>query len=268
MVYTKNTWRTNDIITADKLNNMENGIVNQNTKQSTFTDFADVASHMDKYAGTWHITEGIPITNGPKSKMDWSIVRVIMGNGSQTGIIITSNYKENIIYYTSVNRGSIQGWNNLAKDSDVVHKTGNETVAGNKSLTGNNSFFGNTLLTDTTVSGSLSVTGSLPHKSFSKTFLGTNFDFNFVKQGQLIFMTCHATSKTTIDSGTFRPLFTSVYPSGWEPAYGTQGGIVVSDSNTIFPIFINIDDVGIRGISIPSGTNQLSINVFYVGKTG
>lgn len=282
-----------------------NGVFN--TRLATFTDLAVVAKNMTAYAGVWYVVnqsianspmsgwytitvipttdpgagfikvvstaywQGVYITNvGSGTLGAW--VR-LAENGSvihNTGNETADGTKTFIKQITASGgiKGDLIGNATTANDPNAVHKTGNETVAGNKSLTGNNSFFGNTSLTDTTVSGLLSVTGSLPQQSFSKTFLGTNFNFNFVKQGQLIFMSCYATSKTTINSGTFTSLFTSIYPSGWEPAYNQQGGIVLSDSTTSFPIFINTGDISIRGNSIPSGTANLTINVFYIGKVG
>lgn len=105
-----------------------------NTREATFTDFNDVARNMFKYSGNWHITYGPTIVNGPKSNMDWTVVSVIMGNGSKTGLIITSSYTENIIYYTSVNGGTIQGWKKLSDDSKLVHNTGSENVSGAKNF--------------------------------------------------------------------------------------------------------------------------------------
>lgn len=248
MVYTKNTWNTGDIITADKLNNMENGIEHQNTKQATFTDFADVASHMDKYAGNWHITEGIPITNGPKSKMDWSIVSVTMGNGSQTGIIITSNYKENIIYYTSVNRGSIQGWNKLAKDSEVVHKTGDEIISGNKSFTGNVSIAGSVMNYATIPSVSITgyVSGSLKVSKQSGIVSITSMDLVLSKGATL-----------TLPAGYYPRSQLQAPITGQNSTGTTAGGYMT----------IGVDgSVTFNSMGFASGSATAYVNVHYISQ--
>ncbi|MCT3075353.1 hypothetical protein EFN49_06575 [Leuconostoc citreum] len=110
-----------------------------NTRLATFNDFVQVANDLFAYAGNWNINEGTK-ANGPKSDMSWSVVSVIVGNSRGTGLIITSTYRENVIYYTSVNGGTIQGWKKLSEDGKVVHNTGNETVAGDKTFTGKNTF--------------------------------------------------------------------------------------------------------------------------------
>lgn len=104
-----------------------------NTRTATFKDFEQVANDMTGYAGNWSILYGA-MANGPKSNMDWTVVSVIAGNGPQTGLIITSSYLENVIYYTSVNGGKIQGWNKLSKDSAVLHNTSNESADGIKTF--------------------------------------------------------------------------------------------------------------------------------------
>lgn len=229
-------------------------------KDVNFTDLAVVAKNMIAYAGVWYVANQ-SIANSPIS--GWYTIEVIPTTDAGAGAIkvVSTAYWQGA-YITNVGSGTLGAWVRLAEDGNVVHNSGNETIVGDKTFTGNTS------LSTASVSGTFSVAGSLPQQSFSKTFLGANFNFNFVKQGQIIFMSCYATSKTTTASGTFTSLFSSIYPSGWEPAYNQQGGIVLSDSTTIFPIFINTGDISIRGNAIPSGTANLTINIFYVSKAG
>ncbi|WP_259716422.1 pyocin knob domain-containing protein [Weissella confusa] len=104
-----------------------------NTRAANFTDFAQVARDMYSYSGNWFIQDRA-VTNGPKSDMRWSIVSVIEGVWEKAGLIITTTYSENTIYYTTVDNGTIQGWRKLSDDSKVVHNVGNENVSGAKNF--------------------------------------------------------------------------------------------------------------------------------------
>lgn len=148
MVYTKNTWKTDDIITADKLNNLESGLDNTNPRQATFTDFADVAKDMNKYAGNWYVTGSTKIANDPVSStggLNWYQVIVtpsFPGNNGNIQIEVVNGNTFN----TGVSSGALSGWNLIPKDSAVVHNTGTETVAGNKTFSGSTNFTGQTTL--------------------------------------------------------------------------------------------------------------------------
>lgn len=188
MVYTKNTWRTNDIITADKLNNMENGIDFQNTKEVTFTDFATAASDMAKYAGSW-FSDGKNILNSPIAGVLYGVIEVSPAYGSRTGTIRYSDIPEwrNGFYQTAVDNGKVVGWHKIADDSNVVHKIGDETLSGNKSFTGNVSIAGSVMNYATIPSLSITgyVSGSLKVSKQSGIVSITSMDLVLTKGATL-----------------------------------------------------------------------------------
>lgn len=135
LLTSNNTWSGNNIFTQPI-----NGALN--TRQATFTDFADVAKHMDQYIGNWIVSNKI-ILNGPTSEL-YFMVYVVKGSyfNDNGYIIVTPFGKIAKQYITIINGGSISGWQLIANDNDVLHKTGNETIAGNKTFTGANTFSG------------------------------------------------------------------------------------------------------------------------------
>lgn len=104
-------------------------------------DFNYLATHMKTYQGTWW-TGTEEILNGPASGWTWAIVEVVPGNAETTGQIRTMRLGLGDAYSANVNGGTLQKWNLLTNDSNVVHKTGTETVAGDKTFTGNINFSG------------------------------------------------------------------------------------------------------------------------------
>lgn len=106
------------------------------TRLATFTDFATVAANMTMYAGNWYVDDK-PIANYFNPLGAWYLVEVIPGNGDKTGVIrtVTTNSSQ-IIYYAAVNNGVLGPWKKLTDDANLVHNTGNETVAGDKNFTG------------------------------------------------------------------------------------------------------------------------------------
>lgn len=162
MSYTKNIWKTDDIITADKLNNMEDGILGQYSKPATFTDFNTVASGMTTYQGVWHVG-GTGVANGPNGTTTWSIVEVISANDTGTGLVRVTPFSSSIVYVSSVTFGYIVGWVKISNDTDFVKLTGDQTISGNKSFTGNVSIAGSVMNYATIPSISITgyVSGSL-----------------------------------------------------------------------------------------------------------
>ncbi len=110
-----------------------------NTRQATFTDFADVANNMVKYAGIWSIFRG-NINNGPipNTQLYYGTVLVVprpVGVGAGGGgSIYTTLYNLNKTYIVSVDNGALKNWTLLPDDSDLVHNTGSENISGAKNF--------------------------------------------------------------------------------------------------------------------------------------
>lgn len=86
---------------------------------------------------------------------------------------------------------------NIALDEDVVHKTGNETIAGNKAFGNNITVTGTTTLNNAlTVNGNTTISGT------------TNFGSNVKVSGRLIFPNDAIYTNTYIE---FRPPTTATY---------------------------------------------------------
>lgn len=107
--------------------------LNQGVRTATFTDFSDVANNMKKYQGTWTATSNI--LNGPVTINFGAIIHVIH-SWDDAGLIVLSDHKSRT-WVGLVSTRVISGWTLISDDANVVHKTGNETVAGDKTLTGN-----------------------------------------------------------------------------------------------------------------------------------
>lgn len=107
--------------------------LNQGVRTATFTDFSDVANNMKKYQGTWTATTNI--LNGPVTINFGAIIHVIH-SWDDAGLIVLSDHKSRT-WVGLVSTRVISGWTLISDDANVVHQTGNETVAGDKTLTGN-----------------------------------------------------------------------------------------------------------------------------------
>ncbi|WP_270747225.1 hypothetical protein [Leuconostoc lactis] len=109
------------------------------TRQATFTDFAQVAADMNTYAGQWRVGT-TPVANSPVAGLLYYIIEVVPDSSGTAGIIRVVQYGNQKYYYNVVNGGLLTGWHLVAQDENVVHNTGNETVAGDKALTGKITF--------------------------------------------------------------------------------------------------------------------------------
>lgn len=107
------------------------------TRDATFTDFATVANDMFAYAGNWFTKPTASVANSPYQNA-FGVVEVIPGDAKGSGRIIFTPYDpgDGNIYYNSVSWKGLGPWLKVANDNDVVHDTGNETVAGDKTFTG------------------------------------------------------------------------------------------------------------------------------------
>jgi len=180
MAYTKNTWVTDDIITADKLNNLETGVSNSFISRATFTDWNAVANNMTAYDGKYY-TQLQVIANGPTTGSNSTIEVISMGSNSGTLIIRPTG--NNGFYYSSVLNGVISGWVKLSNDAEVFKLTGDQTASGNKSFTGNVSIAGSVMNYATIPSVSITgyVSGSLKVSKQSGMVSITSMDLVLTK---------------------------------------------------------------------------------------
>lgn len=117
--------------------NLINGSLS--TRPATFTDFADVAKNMFKYAGNWYVMDKT-IANDPAVStggLHWYHVIVNPAYGSNTGNIQIESIS-GTTYNTGVDAGVLKGWNLIPKDSNLVHNTGTETINGDKTFRSGN----------------------------------------------------------------------------------------------------------------------------------
>lgn len=106
-----------------------------NTRPAAFTDFADVAKNMVKYAGIWSIYRG-NINNGPipNTQVYYGTVLVVPRPGGGGGTIYTTLYNLNQTYIVSVDNSALKSWVLLPDDRTLVHNTGSENISGAKNF--------------------------------------------------------------------------------------------------------------------------------------
>lgn len=107
------------------------------TRNATFTDFNDVAQNMVKYSGSWVIAAQ-SIANSPLE--NYYTAKITPGfSGGTDGYIELVPFAGGSAkkYIAVVGSGTLSTWKSFAFDDDVVHKTGNDTIAGDKTFTGN-----------------------------------------------------------------------------------------------------------------------------------
>ncbi|MEE6705874.1 hypothetical protein [Weissella confusa] len=134
-------------------------------------DFNYLATHTQTYQGTWW-NGSDNVLNAPQSDWTWSIIKIVAGGYGNAGMITTTKLYKNDIYLSNVVSGSINGWQLIANDANVVHTTTNETISGDNALVGNT-----TLATTTILAGNygLRVTSSGFQKTTDgKTWVAAN----------------------------------------------------------------------------------------------
>lgn len=186
MGYTKNTWNTDDIITADKLNAMETGIsgLYNPINLDEGYDFDNL-----KTAG-YYMASGI-FPNSPTPTVSYSYYIDVYTNhqGFITQKVTQYAGGATNVYVRSFVT-SWQSWQKLASDGAFVSLTGDQTVSGNK-----------------TFSGTINTTGYLKQKRWSTTVLigGNTIILNRI--GDVVFISGQAT--TILNAG--------IIPSGTLP---------------------------------------------------
>lgn len=154
MAYNKHTWTTQELITSDKLNNIENALGNTidnytnedvdgikkikgqlivSNNKPPFTTIDDLRSNMYTYSGQWRIyggsVSGLPAGIG--SGTDWGILNVYSYNNKETdGYITLSGESQKLLYVGYVQQGNVS-WNKvLTEDAAGNVSVGNLTING------------------------------------------------------------------------------------------------------------------------------------------
>ena len=118
------------------------------------------------------------------SKLATLVVHEI-SNSTATQTLIDTN---NDIYTRTMggNPPTWSSWFKVAKSSEVVHNTGNETIAGDKTFTGNTSF-----------------TGDFTPKTFTDTGAGNGITWTAYRTGKNVFLTIQGTTAALTSAGSF-----------------------------------------------------------------
>lgn len=191
MGYTKNTWKTDDIITAYRLNAMETGIdgIYNPINIKAGYDFNNLQT-----AG-YYMGSGI-FPNSPTPTVSYSYYIDVYTNhqGFITQKVTQYAGGATNVYVRSFVT-SWQPWQQLTTDLSFVSLTGDQTVSGNKTFT-----------------GTTNTTGYLKQKRWSTTASigGNTFILNRI--GDVVFTSSTVTTKLdggTIPSGTL--------PTGFRP---------------------------------------------------
>lgn len=130
------------------------------TRPATFTDFNTVAKDVLSYTGNWQVTPSAGITNGPYGNVTRSALVVIQTSGwPDSGSILFYDLTGPKDIYVGIVAAGVLVWTKAAKDSNVVHNAGNETVAGDKTFMG-------TLVANNPIKAKLSI-DMLPQKDLN-----------------------------------------------------------------------------------------------------
>lgn len=90
------------------------GVSGAVSKKAEFTDYAEVAQHMDTYAGNW-FTDNQNIVGAPE-EMAYSNIQIIAGNASTIGRIVVHDQFNNHFWLGSVYDGKLQKWSQINND--------------------------------------------------------------------------------------------------------------------------------------------------------
>ena len=129
--------------------------------------------------------------------------------GSNENSVIAQVYYANttgrVWVRTLVSNGTYTQWVELANDADVVHNTGNETIAGDKKFAGKVS------------ATNILETGTPQSATATTTFNGLTFSFTRV--GSSVYVT---TGTTTVTTAVQTGWYDGIAPSGYRPVGGVE----------------------------------------------
>ena len=143
--------------------------VKDTRRASGVTDFNVVMGKT--WSGKWY-KAGVHWSNEPTGASNYLQFEYSPGDNDHSGILEIRDWTQNRHWVRTLSGGTWSNWVELANDSNVVHKTGTETIAGDKTFTGNT-----TLTTTTILAGNygLRVTSSGFQKTTDgKTWVSAN----------------------------------------------------------------------------------------------
>lgn len=226
MAYTKNTWATDDIITADKLNNIEDGVSNSLplTQVPNGTNFDDLKS-----TGTYVTATGqFPNSPAPSINNTYRI-DVFLTNTFDIGQRVELLVSTTINTFVRVRRSGIwSAWQLIAKDADVVKLVGDQTVSGNKT------FLGTTTTTGYLKQKRWSTTASIGGNTFILNRIG---DVVFASGQVTTVLTGETTASGTLTTG-FRPYANFVINTN--RGIGTGTLLFQQDGSVWVPTTVNV----------------------------
>lgn len=143
MTYTKHTWASQELITSDKLNNLEEGSVSPlipidgvmkiRQTPSDITKITDLVERSLDIYGSWfevtYISSNHPFSDAP-SQEAYGTVEIVTRGTSRTYITFTD--RNGVKYYSSISSGVLSQWYKAA----VIDSLGNLQVAGISSIQG------------------------------------------------------------------------------------------------------------------------------------
>lgn len=161
-----------------------------------------------------YIAYNTPLSDAPTNDA-YSIIKLAT-RGSNRTYVEYSDLSGNV-WHTTASINTLGPWVKQANDSEVLHKTGNETVAGDKTFTGNVNFSGN---------------------FDSVTINNKGVNMTFKRFGNMVTV-IGSGSYTGGDVNTFSKISDGVVPSGYRPSgmalvnanWGSNIGQMAFDSN-------------------------------------
>lgn len=144
MAYQKHNWVTDELITVDKLNNLESGAVSptnpidsvMKTRQtpSGVSSITDLVANALSIYGTWftvtYISSNQSFNDAPTTD-GYGSVKISTRGDSRTYLTFTDRY--GIEYYSSISGTTLSPWYKSA----VLDMNGNLQLAGISSISGN-----------------------------------------------------------------------------------------------------------------------------------
>ncbi|MCT0022372.1 pyocin knob domain-containing protein [Weissella confusa] len=229
---------------------VDNAYVKDTRLASGITDFNLVMGKT--WSGKWYKVGG-HWSNEPAGASNYLQFEYSPGDAERSGILEIRDWVTNRYWMRAVSGGTWSNWVELANDSNVVHNTGNETVAGDKTFTGNLNVSGTISSTDTYLRVGKPILSPIISSSVVMWY-GWKV-YYYVHNGVVTYQI--QTNSSTIPAGTksneklpaaARPIYKTFVPL----AYGGQGFAINIDGT-----FENYTGVEISGASWASATSHV-----------
>lgn len=102
-------------------------------RTAPFSKLSDLITKMATYAGQWRIYTG-QVSGLPIGDNQWGVMEVIPYNNSEDGGLLLLYGLKTMDAYIGYTSGSTVQWEKIANDAELVHLSGNETLAGTKTF--------------------------------------------------------------------------------------------------------------------------------------